>query len=446
MKTADAVDRFLKKCQERGLSPETTRTYYGYLRHFATDHDIIPTDTNTIEQFLKKRKETPAHRGKWFAILQAFYSYLEQFEEIKSPVPPKGKVGRPQKAKPASIPNPHLGSNISSPQNHEITSGGLSLSSSISISTVDAVNSLTKSRQYQGVSPRTLEAYRTHFKPFARKFPMLPLTSEPIEEFLLSIKGDIETRWSYRKDLATLYHFLEQRNKLPKGLVLIPTIKRPRKVRRVLSEDELRHLFAFTENFQETVILTLLIDAKIRAEELTTLVREKVYPDHVTVTGKTGERDAPINPDTYSMLIQLAPTGLLFRIDGRPMRREYLRKVVHRLMVRSGLEGKKLGPHILRHSASVQHMMFGGDLMSLKEELGHTQVSTTQIYAELASSQVKQRHQQVDVLGKLTTSSPLERARCYGCGQEVVVAMVDLKQTECPYCHQVGVWYTPNHQ
>jgi len=217
-------------------------------------------------------------------------------------------------------------------------------------------------------------------------------------------------------------------------------------VRRTLSEEELRGLFAFAQDFQEKAILTLLIDSKIRASELVSLDREKVYPDHITVTGKTGEREVPVNPESYNILVQLAASGPLFRTNGKRMRRDYLRVVINRLMKRSGLEGKKLGPHLLRHSSSVQHMMFGGDLMSLKEELGHTQVSTTQIYAELASSQVKDVHRKVDVLGKIAGQSEFERAICHGCGQEVVVVFVKVKETKCPGCGQVGSWYTPNHR
>jgi len=429
----------LLKCEERGLSPETRRKYQSYLRHFVDEHPDLPTDTDTINQFLKKRKETPGHRGDVFKQLQAFYSYLEQFEGIKSPVPPRGSIGRPRKAKPVI----NLASAL---ENQKTSSGGSFESTSTSISTLDAIGAFVKSRKAQGVSDLTVMDYYSLFKPFVFKYQALPLTVEPIEEFLASLQVGLERRWTYRRALVALYHFLEQRKKIPKDLVIIPAVKRPRRVRRVLTEEELRGLFPHAQDFQEKAILTLLIDSKVRASELVSLDREKVYPDHITVTGKTGEREVPINPETYDMLCQLASSGPLFRTNGKRMRRDYLRVVINRLMKRAGLDGKKLGPHLLRHSSSVQHMMFGGDLMSLKEELGHTQVSTTQIYAELASSQVKNIHRKVNVLGKIAGPSPLERAKCYGCGQEVVVEFVNLKQTECPSCHQVGKWYTPNHR
>lgn len=99
METQEALTRFLKKCEERGLAPNTRRKYEGYLRHFVNEYPDLPTDTPSIEAFLKKRKETPGHRGDIFKQLQAFYSYLEEFEGIKSPVPPRAPMGRPRKVK-----------------------------------------------------------------------------------------------------------------------------------------------------------------------------------------------------------------------------------------------------------------------------------------------------------------------------------------------------------
>ena len=97
MKTDEALTRCLKKWEELGKSTNTRRIYHGYLRHFADACPEVPTYPEVIEVYLKHRKETPAHRGMHFKCLQAFYSYLEMYEGIKSPVPPKGPRGRPSK-------------------------------------------------------------------------------------------------------------------------------------------------------------------------------------------------------------------------------------------------------------------------------------------------------------------------------------------------------------
>ncbi|MBA7624690.1 Tyrosine recombinase XerC [subsurface metagenome] len=456
MDTKEALTRFLKNCEERGLSPDTRRVYHTYLRHFADEYPDLPTDTKIIELFLKKRKETPAHRGPVFQKLQAFYTYLKAAGIIdKSPVPPKGPMGRPPKFKKV-VENPGTGQLeiATSLYPEKVGKGGTivlpSGSTSTSISTAEAVEAFIRSKKAQNVSPRTIESY-AKYKPFIRKYPILPLTVEPIEEFLGSIQGVPETRWTYRKHLIALYHFLEERKKIPKDLFKFPPARIPKKVRRVLSEDELRRLFLYAQNFTEKAILTLLIDSKIRAGELDSLTREKVYPDHITVAGKTGQRDVPIKPETYDMLVQLAASGPLFRFEGRPIRREYLRIIIRRLMHRAGLTGKKLGPHILRHSASKAHMVHGGDLLSLKEELGHTTTKMTEIYGQLALEDVKRKHQTVDVLGHILNREPLnhppmERASCYGCKTEVLLELAKVKEVKCPGCGLVGKWYLPNHQ
>ena len=439
MKTAEELTNFLKDCEERGLSPSTRRNYYGYLRHFAEEHPDLPTDEKIIDKYLRQRKETPAHRGHHFKLLQAFYAYLERVDILESPDIFERKIGRPRKATVVT--------SSSTLQNEKLVTGGHSVLTSTSISTVDAVKAFIRSKKTEGVSKRTVEGYYSYFKPFIFKYPTLPLKVEQIEDFLDSLKVDQETRWSYNKELKALYHYLERRKKIPKDLFEFPRVKVSRKVRRVLTEDDLRRLFQFTENLQEMAVLTTLIDSKVRASELVSLDRENVFPDHIVVDAKGGgQRQVPISPDTYDMLIQLAPNGPLFRLYGKRMRREYLRLIVRRLMERAGLKGEKLGPHILRHSASVQHMMAGGDLLSLKEELGHTTTRQTEKYGALAFPQVKQKHEQLDVLGRIAGQSVFERARCYGCGQEVVVEFVNIKETECPYCHQVGNWYTPNHR
>ena len=446
METLGALVRFLMKCEERGLSPETVRVYRSCLKQFVQDYPELPTDTRTIEIYLKKHRETPGHRGLLFKRLQALYSYLEEFEGIKSPVPPKGRIGRPAKT-PGTRSAMTPSALTSSLPEDENSLQGVTGSPCIAVRTVEAVESFMRSRKVQGVSPRTMEGYLSRFKPFIRMFDTIPLTVEPIEQFLDSIQGTSENKWTYRKHLIALYHFLEERRKIPKGLFKFPLVKVPRKVRRVLTPEELRGLFPHCEGSQEKAILQLFIDSKIRASELCPLTREQVYPDHIIVPAKGGgERAVPIKPETYDTLIQLAPSGRLFSVDGRRLRRDYLGKIIKRIMHRAGLTGKKLGPHILRHSASVEHMMHGGDLLSLKEELGHTTTKMTEVYGALAFPQVKQKHQEVDVLGHIMGTTELERARCYGCGQMVVLEFKELKTTKCPYCGQVGMWYLPDHR
>lgn len=270
------------------------------------------------------------------------------------------------------------------------------------VDTLSAVQRYMSFKGAEGVSARTQEQYRSRLFPFAKVYPVVPTDPDEIARFLSTLQVDPVTRWDYRKHIIAFYHFLERRREVPEVTNLFPRIKAHRKVRRVLSPEELGRLFAMAQDYEDRAILTLLVDSKIRASELCGLTREDVYPDHIVVTGKTGQRSVPIKQETADMIGRLASQGPLFKVRGRPMTRAVLRQRVRDLMLRSGLDGKKLGPHILRHSSSVQHIMFGGDLLSLKEELGHSTTRMTEQYAALAFKDVKEKHEQVDVLGRLS--------------------------------------------
>lgn len=97
--TSDLLTRFLGDCQARGLSPYTIKTYRAYLRHFAVENPIIPTDTKIVENWLSVRGESldGGKRGNVCKMLQSFYDYLWRSNVIaSSPIPP-GKIGRPRK-------------------------------------------------------------------------------------------------------------------------------------------------------------------------------------------------------------------------------------------------------------------------------------------------------------------------------------------------------------
>lgn len=441
LKTEELLQRFLRKCAEDGKAEATRCFYYGYLRHFAQEHPVLPEQTHTIEAYLKKRKETPAHRGMHFKCLQAFYSYLEKYEGVKSPVPPKGPIGRPRKYKLVSTPTSSQLDPVSTVlEGEKVVRGGPSVSTSMSISTAEVVEKYITWKINEGVSKRTVEEYRGKLGAFVKAFPTLPLHADLISDFLGKLQLDQETKWDYRKHIISFYHFLEKRQIIPIITPTFPRVKVPKKVRRVLSTDEMKSLFATAQNFQERAILTLLIDSKIRATELCTLTRENLFKDHIVVVGKTGQRQVPISSTSYEMLTNLSQEGFLFRVEGRRMTREYLRVHLKALMQRAGLNGKKLGPHILRHSASVEHILQGGDVMSLKEELGHSSVKMTEKYAHLAFPQVRELHDRVNVLGHIAPQSAARKAACNGCGLEIRAAQKDLKTIECMRCKRIGDW------
>ncbi len=448
MNTQELLTGFLKNCEERGLSPETRRTYNSFLRHFVDENPELPTDTDTINQFLKKRKETPGHRGDVFKKLQAFYSYLVKAGILqKSPVPPSGPMGRPRKVKSGSHnPGVNLLPGLSG---EKVVQGGgvksaLSGSSSTSISTETAVKWFTTSRRNIGLSERTFEGYRCVFNPFIQMFPELPLTPEPIEEFLNTIKGSYETKHRNFRTLRALYHFLEERKGLPYAMKSIHLPAPREKIRDKLTLDQMKQLFELDMDPQSRAIVLLITDIGLRSGAICKLEAEDIRPGYVKLHEKTGEIEVPISKETEELLKMLAVTGPVFKTAKGPINKMYLYRLIRGLLERIGVTQGHLGPHTLRHSFASQYLELGGDLMSLSQILGHKKVSTTQIYARMAPEGLKKRHDQASPARQITNNGSLWYCRCNQCGQHFAIEPGSMTTSECSYCHQVGSWYLVN--
>ncbi|MEA3400508.1 MAG: tyrosine-type recombinase/integrase, partial [Armatimonadota bacterium] len=74
-------------------------------------------------------------------------------------------------------------------------------------------------------------------------------------------------------------------------------------------------------------------------------------------------------------------------VPGEATQRAYWSALVSRLAARAGIE-KRVTPHVLRHTAATRMLKSVGNIRRVQEFLGHSDVSTTQIYTEVLASDV----------------------------------------------------------
>ena len=83
--------------------------------------------------------------------------------------------------------------------------------------------------------------------------------------------------------------------------------------------------------------------------------------------------------------------------------RSGLRQIIHRLGVKAGLQGVRCSPHTYRHTFAISILRAGGNVFSLQQLLGHTNLSVTQRYCALAQGDLENQHRQfapADRLGR----------------------------------------------
>ena len=156
------------------------------------------------------------------------------------------------------------------------------------------------------------------------------------------------------------------------------------------------------DNLRDRAILTLITDNGMRAGEVCSLLKHNIKQETVLVCGKTGWREVPISEETRELLLQVAAQSAddyVFHDDrGKPISRFSIYRIVRKHMEKAGIKGPKLGSHRIRHAFGKNFLVQGGDLRSLQEIMGHTDVKTTQKYATLNLTDIIKKHQKFSPL------------------------------------------------
>jgi len=291
------------------------------------------------------------------------------------------------------------------------------------IRTDQALREFINSRISSNLSPRTIEWYEHRLRSFVKFCPNLPRRPEPIEDFLGSLEGSPETKRDTFNALRIFFKFISQRHRIPNPMEAVCAPRRPKTRMATLEGFELVKLLDQTEDLRDRAILTLLVDNGMRAGEVCSLLKHNIKQETVLVCGKTGWREVPISDETREFLLQVAaqsPDEHVFHDDHKkPISRFTIYRIVREHMEKAGIKGPKLGPHRLRHAFGKNYIVEGGDLRSLQEIMGHTDIKTTQKYATLNLTDIIKKHQKF---------SPLKAA--HAAAQESLFAAEALKEAE----------------
>jgi len=147
-------------------------------------------------------------------------------------------------------------------------------------------------------------------------------------------------------------------------------------------------------------IITLFINCGMRLSELTGINLGDIKKDTIRILGKGNKERIVYLNDACRQALDLyisrrpnapkEPNALFISRNGRRISARRVEQIVSGVLADAGLDGKGYSTHKLRHTAATLMYQYGQvDVNVLKEILGHANLSTTQIYTHVASSQVR---------------------------------------------------------
>jgi integrase/recombinase XerD len=275
-------------------------------------------------------------------------------------------------------------------------------------------------RVEKGLSPNTLTAYRrdlTKFEAFAkkRKLTLESITRDHLVDFLATLyRQKLESR-SVARNLVTLRNFFRyaQVQELlttdPSANLESPKVRR--KLPGYLKLTDVERLMTQPDQktplgLRDRAMLEVLYSTGLRVSELTSLrvadIDMKI--GSVRCIGKGDkERIVPVGRKALGMVEKYlrdarpqlvvqkagASASLFLNRRGKPLTRVGVWKILSDYGRRAGLR-TALTPHVLRHSFATHLLERGADLRSVQLMLGHSDISTTQIYTHLVEERLKQ--------------------------------------------------------
>lgn len=270
-----------------------------------------------------------------------------------------------------------------------------------------------------GLSANTRQAYERDLRLFCKTLgfknsdALVNVSREQITGYMTQLKEKGLAAATIARKLAAIkafYRFMTAEGYMdanPAEVVEAGTkgIKLPR----VLSEDEVVRLLnqpdiTTAEGFRDRTMLEVLYATGMRVSEVINLTLERVDLNmkYIIAFGKgSKERIVPLGSVAAEFLQQYLEkvrpklthagrnTNIVFlAFGGHELTRQRFWQII-RAYGRKANINKALTPHILRHSFATHLLDNGADLRSVQELLGHSDISTTQIYTHLTNKRLR---------------------------------------------------------
>lgn len=276
------------------------------------------------------------------------------------------------------------------------------------LTTYDGIGSIIKvylvSRKIEGMALSSLNLYRLRLEMFAKYNTkrIEDITANDIRLFMYRIKSERDmsdrTLEGVRTILCAFFKWATAEGYTKNDpCANINSIKYESKQRGHLSDEELEMVRNACETPRDTAMVEFLYSTGCRVSEMVNVKISDIHNGEVKVLGKGNkERTVYLNAKSReavsSYLITRGSTSpYLFTSEktGKKLGKDGVEKRFAQIGEKIGI---RLYPHLIRHTTATNFKRNGGDITDIQKLLGHSNISTTMIYAEVADESVKMAH------------------------------------------------------
>lgn len=277
---------------------------------------------------------------------------------------------------------------------------------------------LTYCRVEKGLAANSIESYENdldRLRNWADKnsFDLLDLSRRDLREWLIDLGTENLSENSKRRLISAVrgfYKFLMFDGHVTKNPA--EDLAAPQKgvyLPRFLNRSEIETLLAAPDTstelgLRDRAILELMYASGLRVSEAANLKINDVDIDSgiVTTTGKGSKtRRVPVGSSAVEWLKSylavrrkkenIGIENMFVTSNGSPINRQSIYISITKYAEKCGLQG--VSPHTLRHSFATHLVQNNADIRSVQQMLGHADISTTQIYTHITSTQLKRNYE-----------------------------------------------------
>ena len=238
------------------------------------------------------------------------------------------------------------------------------------------------------------------------------VSGQDLEDYVKYLQSNQFAAATVSRNIASLkafYHYMVQEGIVSEDISdLLKAPKIEKKVPEIMSPDEVVRLLEqpsgnSSKEIRDKAMLELLYATGIRVTELITLKLSDVNMpmNFILCRDRNKERIIPFGTEAKNaltryldgtrdeMLENKASDVLFANCSGQPMSRQGFWKLIKYYAKKADIKAD-ITPHTLRHSFAAHLVENGADLRSVQEMLGHSDISTTQIYANLNHNHIRE--------------------------------------------------------